>query len=89
MKYILTGYFILIASMLYSLTNSLANNAAKKSTQPTAKYRVADNDNLVNFKEANLLVAEYSNMIKDYSDGLKTVAEEKGRREVKLKVVVD
>jgi hypothetical protein len=89
MKYILTGYFIMIASILYSLINSLANNAPKKSTQPTATHRAADNDKLFNFKETNLLVAEYSNMTKDNSVGLKTVAEEKGRREVKLKVVVN
>jgi hypothetical protein len=79
----------MIASILYLLTNSLANNAVKKSTQPTANNQAVDNDKLINFKETNLLVAEYSNMIKANSDGLKTVAEEKGRREVKLKVVVD
>ena len=89
MKYILTGYFIMIASMLYSLTNGLANNAAKESTRPMAKYRSVDTDTLINFKESNLIVAEYSNMTKDNSDRLKTVAEEKERRDVKLKVIVD
>jgi len=89
MKYILTGYLIVIASILYSLTNSLTNNAAKKSTQQTAKYRSADSDNLINFKENNLLVAEYSNTCKDNSGGLKTVTEEKQTRELKLGVVVN
>ena len=89
MKYILTGYFIMIASMLFSLSNSLTNNAAKKSTLQAAKCQAADSDSLINFKENNLLVAEYSNAIKDNSGGLKTVAEEKQRRELKLGVVVN
>ena len=75
--------------MLYSLTNSLADNAAIKSTQPTAKYRAIDNDKLINFKETNLLVAEYSNTTKDNKDRLKTVTEDKGRRELKLRVIAD
>ncbi len=75
--------------MLYSLTNSLTNNAAKKSTQQTAKCRTADRDNLINFKENNLLVAEYSNAPKDNSGRLKTVGEENQRRELKLGVVVN
>lgn len=75
--------------MLFSLTNSLTNNAAKKSTQQTTKYRAADSDSLINFKEINLLVAEYSNATKANSGGLKTVTEEKQRREFKLGVVVN
>jgi hypothetical protein len=89
MKYILTGYFIMIASMLYYLTDSLANNAEKKSTQQTAKHLAADTDNLINFKENNLIVAEYSNATRVNSGGLKTATEEKPKRELKLRVVVN
>ena len=90
MKYTLTCYLVMIASMLYSCTDSSANNAAKKSAQQTAKHGAVDNENLITFKENKVLVAEYSGMNKDNSAGIMTVTEGKVKRgELKLGVIVD
>ena len=90
MKLIIACYFVAVVPICHSSIDSPGNNGPENTAAYSLNYVAGQNGNQPTFKENKMLIAEFSEIVKDNVGDTMISAEEKiKRQEVRKRVRVD